>query len=402
MTPSTRVVGVVAVLLLAGCSSQVATAPPTHSNTPAASAAATPTVAPSATPSPTESTVGLSSVALHPESVTFISPSVGWVLGLSLCGGSACVRLASTTDAGGSWTWVAGAALPALAPASPRELRFADSEDGWISGSHLYATHNGGRTWAEIAFPGVGARASVGALEAADGRVYAEVAEGTEPNTGGPVALFGSPTSVDSWHPIPGVTTGGAGYSGDISLAQGVFWVMLHPAVVTAQGTDARSTLYSSSDGITWHSKMQPCPSSTLANVAAGTSLRVFIVCNGGGAAGSEVKTAYVSENAGATYRRVSDPPFGGDFETVAASPTSVSIACASGATEIYSSFNDGVTWTTTFGAGDGGLGLSDLGFTTAVQGVVIHGQVQYPQSMQLLMTRDGGRVWAPIAVIPT
>jgi hypothetical protein len=341
-------------------------------------------------------------VALHPESVTFISPDVGWVLGLSLCGSVSCIRLATTTDAGTVWKWVTGATLPAISPTSPWEIRFADSADGWISGSHLYSTHNGGLTWAQVSFPGVSASASVGALESADGRVYAEVAEGTEPNTGGPVALFGSPTNVDSWHAIPGVTTGGAGFTGDISLAQGVFWVVLHPAIVSAQGDDELSTIYSSTNGVTWRSKTQPCPSETVASVAAATSTRVFVECGGGGAAGSEFKTVLVSENAGATYKQVSNPPFVGDFQSAAASPSNVSIACASGATEIYSSFNDGLTWTTTYGAGDGGLGLSDLGFTTAMQGVVIHGQVLYPRSLQLLMTRDSGHVWTPVAVIPT
>jgi hypothetical protein len=324
------------------------------------------------------------------------------VLGLSLCGTSSCLRLATTTDAGASWTWVVGTVLPAISPASEWELRFADSDDGWISGTHLYATHNGGRTWAAVAFPGLGANASVDALESADGRVYAEVAEATDANTGGPVALFGSPTNVDSWHAVSGVTTGGGGYAGDISLAQGVFWAMLHPIVVTAEGNESMSTLYSSSNGVTWHSKAQPCPSGAMASVAAATSLRVVVVCAGGGGAGSQTKTAYLSENAGVSYRRVSDPPAGGDFESVAASPTNVSVASASGATAINSSFNNGLTWTTTFLAGDGGLGLSDLGFTTSTQGVVIHGQIQYSNEMQLLMTRDGGRVWAPVAIMPT
>jgi hypothetical protein len=402
MTRSIRLAGLLAVLVLAGCSTHPATPSPTPSITPVPSSTPTPTVAPSATPSPTPATVGLSAATLHPESVTFISPDVGWVLGLSLCGTASCLRLATTADAGTSWSWAAGAVPTSISPSRHWEVRFADSEDGWISGSHLYATHNGGRTWAEVAFPGVGASATIGALEAADGRVYAEVAEGTEPNTGGPVALFGSPTNVDSWHAIPGVTTGGAGFAGDISLAQGVFWVMLHPAVVTEQETVESSTLYSSSNGITWHSKAEPCPSSTVANVAAATAARVFVVCAGGGAAGSQFKTAYVSENAGATYRQVTDPPFGGDFESVAASPTNVSVASASGATEIDSSFNGGVSWAGTYLSGDGGLGLSDLGFTTATQGVVIHGQVLYPQSLQLLMTRDGGHMWAPVTVIPT
>ena len=91
-----------------------------------------------------------------------------------------------------------------------------------------------------------------------------------------------------------------------------------------------------------------------------------------------------------------------GDFETAAASPTSVSVAAASGATNIYASFDSGRTWMTTLLVGDGGLGLTDLGFTTATQGVVIHGQTTYPDSLQLLVTRDGGHEWDPVAVDPS
>jgi photosystem II stability/assembly factor-like uncharacterized protein len=297
---------------------------------------------------------------------------------------------------------VIGGNLSTLSTVAPWQLRFADSQDGWISGSALYATHNAGRTWARIAFPGSeGSSWSVDALEAADGRVYAEIAEGVEPNTRGPVVLFVSPTNRESWHDVSGVTTGPAGYAGDISLAQGVFWAMLHPAIVTAQGNQALSTLYSSRDGVTWRRELQPCPPDTVASVAAATSVRVFVVCSGGVAAGSEEKSAYRSDNGGASYVRVADPPLSGDLEAVAASPTSVSMAVASGGTSLYASFDGGRTWTTTLGFGDGGLGLSGLGFTTATQGVVIHGQIAYPQSLELLMTRDGGHAWNPVAVSP-
>jgi len=105
--------------------------------------------------------------------------------------------------------------------------------------------------------------------------------------------------------------------------------------------------------------------------------------------------------NGGASYVRVANPPLSGDLEAVTASPTSVSMAVASGGTSLYASFDDGRTWITTLGFGDGGLGLSELGFTTATQGVAIHGQIAYPQSLQLLMTRDGGHVWNPVAVAP-
>jgi photosystem II stability/assembly factor-like uncharacterized protein len=231
--------------------------------------------------------------------------------------------------------------------------------------------------------------------------VYAEIAEGTEPNTYGPVVLFESPVNVDSWHPVTGVTTGPAGFPGEISLAQGVFWATLHPAIVTAQGNEALSTLYRSLDGVTWHREPEPCPSTTVASVAAATSARVYVVCTDGFAAGSESKSAYRSDNDGASFRRVADPPFSGDFEAAAASPAGIALAAASGGTEIYASFTGGLTWTTTLGFGDGGLGLSDLGFTTATRGVVIHGQPAYPESLQLLMTRDGGRQWVPVDVNP-
>lgn len=176
---------------------------------------------------------------------------------------------------------------------------------------------------------------------------------------------------------------------------------MLHPAIVTAQGNQALSALYASRDGVTWRREPQPCPSDTVAGVAAATSARVFVVCAGGGAAGSQEKSTYRSDNGGASYVRVANPPLSGDLEAVTASPTSVSMAVASGGTSLYASFDDGRTWITTLGFGDGGLGLSELGFTTATQGVAIHGQIAYPQSLQLLMTRDGGHVWNPVAVAP-
>jgi photosystem II stability/assembly factor-like uncharacterized protein len=403
-----RVSGIVAVLALAGCSTPSTPSATTHSTTgpltsvPSPTLAPSPTLEPSASSSPSPPRAGLTTASVRPESVTFIAPGVGWVLGLSLCHGSPCLRLAKTVDAGRSWGWLSGGNLSGLSTVIPWHLRFADSQDGWISGPALYATHNAGRTWTRIVFPGFeGSIGSVEALEAADGRVYAEIAEGFDLNTLGPVVLFVSPTNVDSWHPVSGVTTGPAGYSGDISLAQGVFWAMLHPAIVTAQGNQALSALYRSRDGVTWRREPQPCPSDTVAGVAAATSARVFVVCGGGVALGSQLKSAYRSDNGGASYERVADPPFSGDLEAVAASRTSVSVAVASGGTSLYASFDDGRTWTTTLGFGDGGLGLSELGFTTAMLGVVIHGQIASPESLQLLMTSDGGHEWNPVAVVP-
>jgi len=226
----------------------------------------------------------------RPESVTFVSPDVGMVIGLSTCGDAKCLRLARTVDAGHTWTWMTAVGPSTLSLDDGWKLRFADAQNGWISGPLLFATHDGGRTWTQIALPGLGSRtASVGALEVADGRVFAEVAEGTDQDTYGPVVLFSTEVSKDSWAAVQNVATGSAGYPGEISVAQGTIWAMLHPGVVSQDhGVEVHSLLYHSTDGVTWHDSLLPCPLETVASVAAATSARVFIVCSGGVAAGSQ------------------------------------------------------------------------------------------------------------------
>ena len=390
--------------LLTACSSHTAplliVSPPTTPLSTPTPPLPTPTA--SAIPSPSPTTTGLTAASLRPESVTFVSAEDGWVLGLSMCGHATCLRLAKTLDAGRTWAWVSTESLSTLSVSTQWHVRFADSDDGWISGPRLYSTHDGGRIWTRVALAALeGPNSSVGALETADGRVYAEVVEGTEPNTLGPVVLFGSRTNSDAWFAVPSVTTGPDGFAGNISVAQGVFWISLHPAIVTPQGSQALSTLYRSLDGVNWRAEPQPCPSDSVATIGAATANRVFVVCAAGLAAGSEGKSAYRSDDGGASYERVADPPLGGDFEEVSAAPSSVSVAASSGATEIYTSFDGGQTWVTTLTIGDAGLGLSDLGFTTAAQGVAIHGRVDYPDSLQLLMTRDGGHQWTVVDVSP-
>jgi photosystem II stability/assembly factor-like uncharacterized protein len=366
MLPPRWAAAVVAGLLVAGCTNKTAVAP------------------------------------FRPESVTFVSADVGLVIGLSTCGDVRCMRLARTLDGGYNWTWVAR--VPGLTLDDGWRLRFADAKNGWISGPLLFATHDGGRTWTQIALPGLGSRTGlIGALEVADGRVFAEVAEGTDQDTYGPVVLFSTEVSRDSWAAVGNVATGSAGYPGEISVAQGAIWAMLHPGVVSQDHIfEARSVLYHSTDGLTWHSSLLPCRPQTVASVAAATSARVFIVCSGGVAAGSQSKSAYLSTDGGATYKRAGDPPLAGDFDAVAASPLALSVAVASGATYIYTSFNDGRDWVTTYLPQSGGLPLSDLSFTTPTQGVVIFGVPAYPQWLQLLMTRDGGHSWVTVGVTPS
>ena len=350
-----------------------------------------------ASPSPQESQ-DLTASSVRPESVTFISPDVGFVLGLSLCSSAPCLRLLLTRNAGTTWSSVFGAPIAMGRESASWHVRFADATNGWVYGPLLFATHDGARSWDEIALRGLGSTLGrVGALEVADGRVDAEVAEGRDADTGGPVVLFSSPLQADKWGAVSNVETGAEGYPGDISAADGSVWVTLHPATSNTQGLVTQSTMFRSADGVTWQSQPVPCPAGSVASVATVTAKRVLVVCAGGVAAGSQQKIAYLSADDGATYRRVTDPPVGGDFSSVAASPTAFAVAASSGSSEIYISRDSGLTWTTALALTDGGLGLSDLGFTTSLQGVVIDGDVGDSQSLELFMTFDGGRTWTTV-----
>ncbi len=333
--------------------------------------------------------------------MTFVSPAAGLVLGLSLCGGVACLRLAVTADSGARWSLVPADGLAILDATQRWQVRFADASDGWISGGRLLATHDGGRSWHEVHLPGLGTTrlGEVGTLEAADGRVFAEVSEGTNGDTGGPVVLFDAAVHSDSWQAVSGVATGLMGYPGVISVADGSVWAVLHPATWVGDAIDSQSAFFHSSDGTTWRGEPMPWPSQTVADLAAASRSQVLVVCLDGVAAGSQDKSAYVSNDDGRTYIRVADPPFSGDFTGVAAAPYAFAIATASGASGIDVSRDTGQTWDGALGFGDGGLGFSDLGFTTPTQGVAIHGMVQDLRSLQLLMTFDAWQHWHAVTV---
>ena len=108
-----------------------------------------------------------------PLSVTFVGAATGWVMGQSLPAGQcdqpaapACIVL-RRTDSGGA-TWRTVHAPPAHGPNGPTgvsQIRFLTRSDGWAFGPQLWATHNAGRTWTQIATGGL----RVTALEARAG-----------------------------------------------------------------------------------------------------------------------------------------------------------------------------------------------------------------------------------------
>lgn len=128
-----------------------------------------------------------------------------------------------------------------------------------------------------------------------------------------------------------------------------------------------------------------------------------YLLCTGSGAAGSVDKLVFRVGGSEPEWMRVGSPPRGGGPEGISAgSDSAVMLAAASGVSELYRSTDAGGSWQTVLTANDGGAGWADLGFTTASNGVVVHGPAisngaNDGRPGQLLLTDDGGRTWHPV-----
>jgi photosystem II stability/assembly factor-like uncharacterized protein len=123
------------------------------------------------------------------------------------------------------------------------------------------------------------------------------------------------------------------------------------------------------------------------------------LLCTGQGFTGHTVKTVYTSGNLGATWIKAGVPGSAGDGGTIAAaSPSQLVIATASAASWLYYSGDGAAQWQTVLTEPDGGQGWADLGFTTASDGVVIHGPAARGFAGQLMLTQDGGLTWRQVS----
>ncbi|HXZ62578.1 MAG TPA: hypothetical protein VEG62_07540 [Acidimicrobiales bacterium] len=343
----------------------------------------------------------------EPESVTFISATTGFVLGVdATCPAGSCAALARTSDTGASWValpappaayenrFATGASKPAVS-----EVRFADALDGWIYGPSLFVTHDGGASWQQLNLGG-----PVVDLETSGGFVDAVVSPcGGQETCSGSLRLEQALTTGSAFTTVlsgPAVQAA-AGALAALSLHAPVGFVNLSGAsgISPAALYATRSLAVPSG----WNAFPDPC------TVSADYSLDAFVapdvtslysLCGGPGAAGSVAKEVVRTENGHSTV--VGQPPPGGDPEGLAATSSgTLVVSAASGASELYRSADGGATWTTAVTFSDGGIGFNDLGFTTSTQGVVIHGEPGPPTDFvsQLLMTKDGGANWQVVPI---
>ena len=329
-----------------------------------------------------------------PLSATFVSPSEGWVLVGVSCGRAFCLQLQHTTDGGSAWTVVPSPQLASPAVAGQvRAVRFADPQDGWVYGSRLLATHDGGRSWRAVALPDLGRPlADVVTLTVLDGFADALVAEGLNPNIGGPSRLYVSDITRDDWRPVAGV--GGSGNWGTLTSADGAGYASVTAESFAGGGAPIVTTgldYFRSLDGRSW--ARLPTPPCATGILAAATSTVLYLVCGGREvAAGAQAKPVYRSDDGGDTWIPVASAPFGGDLDGAAASPDTLLVAWYSGDAGIYASLDNGGHWASAYtGKIPAGIGIIEMAMTTATQGYAIDSR------SLLVMTHDAGRHWAVV-----
>jgi hypothetical protein len=367
---------------LAGCgSSHAPTAAPTPTPTPAPSRSVTPGAP--ITPAPG----GPVPSGLRATSVTFVSTQEAFVLGAAPCSSAVCTSIVRTLDRGASWRGLPAPVVPLSPPGGTGVwgIRFATPEHGFVFGDGLWETTDGGQLWGSAAYPG----GSILSLAAIDGQVLALTATcSVQAGCAQPGTLWRRPLAGGAWSKVTQVHTAGITDATDMIATQAGVAAVL----------DGNDVVVTSDGGITFARHSTPCTTTTMmqeSSVAVIAPDGLALLCTGQGYTGHTAKTVYTSGDLGATWVRTGVPGAAGDGGTIAAAnPSQLVIATASAASWLYYSGDGAARWQTMYTEPDGGQGWADLGFTTASDGVVIHGPAARGFVGQLMLTEDGGLTW--------
>ena len=342
----------------------------------------------------------------RPSSVTFIGTQTGWVIGQAgtpgNCATQYCTSVARTDDAGKTWTGVpAPVTGQADGATGVSQIRFLNGADGWAFGPQLYATHDGGHTWAQVATDGL----RVTDLETVDGRAFALFASctGTGPAfaaTCTSYSLYSSPASADDWTPVGPATSGLGGGAASMVLT-GTRGYLLAPD----------RTLYSGpvngpvNGRAPWQAVASvPCPvgqpladgQPTGALLAAANTANLVLACASSSAPGTQqAKQVFTSANGGMTWQNAGAAPSLGLATSVAATPDGTYVLATGQGIDVQPAGSGAWQAATLNGPAPAG-GFGYVGMTTDAQGIALPAD---PAVGTVWFTFDGGKTWRPFAV---
>ena len=387
---------------LAGCGSSRASGPVASSGTRASNPARSASSSSESTRTPAAPVGAMPSGGPVPArfaatSVTFVSADEAFVLGTAPCPHAPCTAVVRTLDRGRSWVGLPAPAEPVGQPGLPAApavwgIRFATPGHGFVFGDGLWETTDGGGQWIRDAEPG----GSILSLAILGGQVLALTARCTPGGgCGQPGVLERRSLGGGSWTAVEKVTIGSVIDPDDLIATQA-------GVAAVASGGDV---LVTGDGGLTFTDNPVPCPPPAQRPSVAVTSPHgLALLCVGEGYTGHTIKQVYVSRDDGAHWARAGAPSPDGDAGTIAATAAGeVAIATASAASWLLHSGDAGSSWRIVHTADDGGAGWADLGFTTATDGVVVHGPANSDGNStqrpgQLFLTSNGGTTWYQVS----
>jgi photosystem II stability/assembly factor-like uncharacterized protein len=377
-------VAVVAIVVLnVGASKPQRTSAPATANSHSTTATAKPPTIgppPAQTTTPTVSESAPLPSHFSPQSFTAVSELTWWVVGAAPCSlvglQPPCGAILRTTDGGRTFTALEAprATLAGrLSTSGYSQMRFADLRNGFAYGPDLYATHDGGTTWAPVDVGG-----DVIDLAISDGEVYATVS----PDGSDSGRLMRSPVGQDQW------TTVAA--AGEVS---GGLWVHGHEVIVqSGNGGGYGTDLLVSQNGGESFSR-QPAPSPGLpCDFQAQSPQTIWAECATGTESGVWYASDYVSGFA--TVHGSGLPPLPNSAVFAAASNTTAVV----GYQQLYRTSDAGKTWTPT---GPSGIAQwTYIGFTDSTHGVALGFVGSTAQANErLYYTTDGGESYHLVAL---
>jgi photosystem II stability/assembly factor-like uncharacterized protein len=296
--------------------------------------------------------------------------------------------LEQTRDAGRTWQrmvtpgvhWSYSEVQPGVS-----RVRFVDSKRGFLFAPDLYATVDNGRHWRRWPAPG-----AVEDLQQAGSWLYVIVSACRR--TAAECAqrrVYRAPLGTARWRPVVSV-------NGDAVelIARGA-----HLYVAASRSTPSRlGTLAVSDGGQRWTTHPLPCGAWSVA-LAAWSDRGLVLVCGDQPGAGNQIKTAYRSLDAGASWQRIAQLPGSGGYVGALGTTNAhrwILTVTISDAPLV--SADGGHTWTTASAVGAkrpvAADGLDQLQIIDERHAVALDDALP---SGGLLLTSDAGRTWRAV-----
>jgi len=314
-----------------------------------------------ATPKPEDRFVNGADVPVPPDhpdyivtDVDFVSPTLGWAIGLKCVKDRCGIASWRTTDGGA--TWDAPRTIATAVPRSSyheqdpaggavRSIRMVNDREGFAFNPDLYVTHDGAATWTRVRQPSKVAYVQVQGDSAwLFERGCARDVDCDVVVRAGTVGPGFAPRDVAA----PG--TNGATASLRRESPERAFLLTWQPA-------SGEPALHATTDGgATWQPRTHPCPDADSAALSAGLGRPLWVACSVG-----DSRTAYLSDDDGRTWRRSGNLPDKAELTDLIAVNATTAFATTQQPARLLRTDDAGATWQPVRGAALTGYGYGNL-----------------------------------------